>query len=238
MTQRQANGRGHGADPGYGQGAGELVLSVDGSNPLSPDAVAAVVAVCDRAEERGGRDAVIVRVSGAPGPAWARELTVALVSKWERAVRRLERVAAATIAVADGDCGGLALDALLATDYRIAAPSVRLRMPVAAEATWPGMVQYRLAHQVGTAIRRAVLFGIPIEATEALALNLIDEVTDDLAGAQATAARLASAFSGAELAIRRQLMHDAPTASFEDLLGVHLAACDRALRRVAAGEAR
>jgi isomerase DpgB len=232
VTRQQANGHG----PHHGQGAGELALSIDGSHPLSPDAVAALVAVCDRAEERAGQDAVIVRVSGAPGPAWARGLTVALVNKWERAVRRLERVAAATIGVADGDCGGLALDALLATDYRIAAPSVRLLVPVAAEATWPGMGLYRLAHQTGAAIRRAVLFGAPIVAVEALALHLVDEVTDDLVGAQAAAAGLAGAFCGTELAIRRQLMHDAPTASFEDLLGVHLAACDRALRRVGEGE--
>jgi isomerase DpgB len=231
VTQQQANGH------GPSQSAAELAISIDGSHPLSPDTVAALVAVCDRAAERGGRDAVIVRVSGAPGPAWARGLTVALVNKWERAVRRLERVAAATIAVADGDCGGLALDALLATDYRIAAPSARLLVPVAAEAPWPGMGLYRLAHHGGGAIRRAVLFGTPIAAADALAWNIVDEVTDDLEDAQAAAVRLAAAFSGTELAIRRQLMHDAPTASFEDLLGVHLAACDRALRQVAAEEA-
>ena len=179
---------------------------------------------------------MIVRVSGAPRGPWARDLNVALVSKWERGLRRLERLPAATIAVADGDCGGAALDALLATDYRIAAASARLLVPIAGGATWPGMALYRLASQAGAAaIRRAVLFGAPIGAAAALALHLVDEVADDLAAALAATAELAaSRSSGPELAIRRQLMLDAATTSFEDALGAHLAACDRVLRRAAA----
>jgi isomerase DpgB len=221
-----------GAPPGYGG----LVVRVDGRKPLSAESVAAVTAVCDSAEDRGEHAAVLVYVSGAPAGSWARELSVALVSKWERALRRLERLPAATVAVAVGDCGGQALDALLATDYRIAAPSLRLLLPVEAGATWPGMAVYRLCHRTGAAaIRRAVLFGAPIEAGDALALHLIDELTGDLAGALAAAAGLTDALSGAELAIRRQLMLDAPTTSFEDALGRHLAACDRALRRISAG---
>jgi isomerase DpgB len=46
---------------------------------------------------------------------------------------------------------------------------------------------------------------------------------------------VASAAPGAELAIRRQLMLEAMTTTFEDALGTHLAACDRALRSVATG---
>ena len=49
---------------------------------------------------------------------------------------------------------------------------------------------------------------------------------------------MAAAVEGAELAIRRQLMLEAPTATFEDALGVHLAACDRSLRRLAVAVAR
>ncbi|WP_406289203.1 enoyl-CoA-hydratase DpgB [Embleya sp. NBC_00896] len=216
----------------------DLVLRIDGTRPLTADAVAAVGAVCDSAEDRGGRSRVVVRVSGAPEGPRPDGLTVALVSKWERALRRLERLPAATVAVAEGGCGGLALDAFLATDYRIATPSVRLMVPVEAGVTWPGMALYRLAHKgAGTAaIRRAVLFGTPLEADQALALHLIDELTDDVAGALA-AAEPAGGPTGFELAIRRQLLFDAGTASFEDALGVHLAACDRVLRRASAAAA-
>jgi len=217
-------------------GAGDLTVRVDGGRPLSAESIAAIAAVCDRAEDRGDQATVVVHVSGAPAGSWARDLNVALVSRWERGLRRLERLPATTIAVATGDCGGLALDALLATDYRIAATSVRLLVPVEAGATWPGMALYRLCHQAGAgAARRAVLFGAPIEAGDALALCLVDELAEDTVGTLAAATELTRAFSGAELAIRRQLMADAPTVSFEDALGRHLAACDRALRRAAAG---
>jgi isomerase DpgB len=216
--------------------ASDLILRVDGSHPPSAESVAALGAVCDAAEDGAARAFVIVKVSGVPGPDWADALPVALVSKWERGLRRLERLPAVTIAVADEDCGGPALDALLATDYRIMPASAKLIVPVVAGATWPGMALYRLARQAaGTApARRAVLFGTPIGAAAAQAIGVIDEVTGDSALAIKKAMEVAAA-RGAELAIRRQLMQEALTTSYEDALGVHLAACDRALRRLAAG---
>lgn len=213
------------------------VLGIDGRRPLSAETIAAVSAACDRAEDLAGHAKVIVRVSGLPDGPWARGLTVALVNKWEQALRRLERLPAATVAVADGACGGAALDALLATDYRVLTRSARLVVPVDDGATWPGMALFRLArHGASTAaIRRAVLFGTPIEAADALALQLVDEVVDDAEAAEAVARQRAGAVGGSELAIRRQLLLDASTTSFEEALGVHLAACDRVLRRFAVG---
>jgi isomerase DpgB len=230
------------AQVSYGlMGAGDHTVWIDGARPLSAESVAAIATVCDGAEDRAGAGPVVVHVSGVPGASWARDVNVALVSKWERGLRRLERLPAATIGVASGDCGGTALDALLATDYRIAASSVRLLVPAEAGATWPGMVLYRLCHGAGAgeaAIRRAVLFGAPIDAGDALTLGLIDELAQDPLAAVAAAAEFTAAFSGAELAIRRQLMLDARMVSFEDALGHHLAACDRELRRLSAGVTR
>lgn len=85
-------------------------------------------------------------------------------------------------------------------------------------------------------MRRAVLLGASIDTAEALALGLVDELADD----HAAAARLTSSTSapaGKELAIRRQLLFDATTTSFEQALGAHLAAADRALRGAAVKEA-
>lgn len=213
----------------------DLVIRIDGRQPLSAGPLAALGGACDRAGQRGGASRVIVYVSGAPEGPPAPDITVGLVSKWERALRRLERLPVATIAVAAGDCGGLALDALLATDYRIADRSLRLLIPVQDRTTWPGMGLYRLVHQAGTgAVRRAMLFGASIDAREALDLHLVDELTDDTAEALAAVARLIGVVSGVELAIRRQLISDAFSTSFEEALGVHLAACDRALRRASA----
>ena len=48
------------------------------------------------------------------------------------------------------------------------------------------MALYRLTQQAGSAaIRRAVLLGAPIEAAEAVALRLLDTVTEDPARAVA-----------------------------------------------------
>lgn len=210
----------------------ELVLYIDGARPVTAEMVAETAAVCDRAEDHGGPGVLLVHVSGAPDASWPEALDTPLVTKWERTLRRLERVPMPTIAVAAGDCGGAALDALLVTDMRIARPGVRLIVAADGTATWPGLALFRLVNQAGAAgARRAVLFGEPIGANEAVALSLVDQVTGDPGSALADLAGRAAAYSGPDLAIRRQLMFDAATTGFEDALGAHLAACDRALRR-------
>lgn len=215
----------------------DLIFRVDGSRPLSADTVTELGAVCDAAEDDEARAFIIVMVSGVPGPDWADDLPVALVSKWERGLRRLERVRAATIAVVEADCGGPAFDALLATDYRIMPVWAKLIVPIVAGAAWPGMALYRLARQAaGTApARRAALFGAPIGGAVAQSIGVVDEVTENAMIAMEKAMEVAAAVRGTELAIRRQLMQEALTTSYEDALGAHLAACDRALRRLAAG---
>jgi isomerase DpgB len=210
-------------------------LMIDGAEPPTAAAVKALGTLCDEAEDGDGTGIVTVHVTGAPGPGWTRGLDVQMVSKWERTLRRLERLPAATVAVARGDCGGTALDAFLAADLRVAAPGARLLVARDGTATWPGMASYRLVQLAGAAgVRRAVLFGLPIEAPDAQALGIVDDVAADLASAVAAAAGLAVGLSGAEVAIRRQLLFDAATTSFEDALGRHLAACDRSLRADAA----
>ncbi|MBE1530640.1 enoyl-CoA-hydratase DpgB [Actinomadura algeriensis] len=213
-------------------GESDLVVRIDGTEPISADNAAAVTALCDRADDRDAPGLVVVHVSGAPGPSWPDGLTVGLVNKWERALRRLERLDRVTVGVASGDCGGTALDALLATDVRIATPATRLLLPEAGGATWPGMALYRLTRETGTArFRLAALLGVPIEAAEAHAAALLDELADDPAGALAELAATAASLPRGEPAIRRRLVFDASTVPFEEALGAHLAACDRALRR-------
>jgi isomerase DpgB len=213
-----------------------FALRLDGSQPLTTQAIHAVQSACDMADSNGG--ILPVHVSGAPLGPGTNDIDVALVSKWERALRRLERLAVTTVALASGDCGGLALDAMLTTDLRIATSNTRLLVSVADHATWPGMAAYRLASQAGVAgARRAVLFGHPIEVHQAVLLGLIDEVTDSPAAALADLTEGLAAFSGKEVAIRRQLMLYAAASSFEDALGSHLAACDRSLRQAASAKA-
>lgn len=214
-----------------------LTLDVDGRRPPVPVAVKELAALCDRAEDSGPGTVAVLRVAGAPGPDWADGLDTALVTKWERTLRRFERLPAVTVAVASGDTGGTALDAFLVADLRLTTPDTRLVLPSDGEATWPGMAAFRLVRLLGAGrARRAVLFGDPIGAEEALALGLADELVDDPEGALADLILRYGEGGGSELAVRRQLLLDAATTPFEDALGSHLAACDRALRRTAARE--
>jgi len=216
----------------------DLEIRIDGTQPMSIASVKALGVLCDKAETYGSSGIVVIHASGAPYGSWARDIDVALVTKWERVLRRLERLGMTTVTVASGECGGSALDTLLVTDFRIGTTGLRLSVPLHGDATWPGMTMYRLTQQAGPArIRRAVLFGMPVNGGEALALRLIDELTDDPSAALAAIAERSGAYSGKELAIRRQLMFDATTTSFDDALGAHLAACDRALRRFSVGTA-
>ncbi|MDH6218885.1 hypothetical protein [Streptomyces pseudovenezuelae] len=84
-----------------------------------------------------------------------------------RSLRRFERLPAVTAAIADGACCRAALDALLATDLRVATRS-SLRLPALDATTWPGMALHRLAQQAPgiASIRRATLFGTPVDAVE------------------------------------------------------------------------
>lgn len=217
---------------------GGLELRIDGSKPLTTASIAAVEAVCAAVESEHAAHATAVLpvyVSGTPSGGWMHGLDVSLVSKWERALRRLERLDAPTVALASGACGGMALDGLLATDYRIATPDTVLSLAGDAEAVWPGMALFRLAQQSGgAAVRRAILFGRPIDAHESAGLGLVDEVAEDPDKVLAAIAERVRTLSGSELAIRRRLMSDAAFTGFEDALGRHLAACDRMLRRAPA----
>ena len=195
-------------------------LRIDGTRPLTEATIRAVNDFCAAVEDASGL--AVVRVSGAAR--WANGPGTRLLTGWERALHRMERLPAPTVALATGDVGGVALDALLATDLRIAAVNARLFVGPDV------MPLHRIARRART-IRAWVLSRGPVDAAAACAGGLIDEVTDAPEAALVALARTATGIAGQELAIRRQLLTDASRRSFEDALDSHLAACDRALRR-------
>jgi isomerase DpgB len=223
---------------------GEFTINVDidTTKPLA-ELTAAIAAVCDRIDDSQSPTVVVLRL-GTSLPEyrqWPGVVDMREVSRWERAVRRLERSAGLNIAVAGGPCGGPALDLLLATDLRIAAPDLLVLPPVTDGRFWPGMLMYRLVQQLGIArARQIVLWGEDISAERAHELGLVDQVTQDITDAlsKATSKAMTSTTPGKELAVRRQLLFDATSSSFEDALGLHLSACDRELRRQRTAPAR
>ncbi|MFF2013845.1 enoyl-CoA-hydratase DpgB [Streptomyces sp. NPDC058195] len=217
--------------------AGEVLdVEIDGRRGLTAQLVAAVSAVCDRAEDHGAA-VVMLTVRGGTGDD-APLPDIALLTKWEGALRRLERLPAASVAAMWGPCAGVALDTALAADYRIAHPEAELVPQDASGDIWPGMALYRMGRLSQRApVRRAVLFGTPVGADDALTAGLVDEVTQDpVSAAGQLVARLTGVW-GPDLAIRRDLLRGAG-AEFEAALGGHLAACDRVLRhRTGSGSA-
>lgn len=223
----------------------DACLPIESCASLTPELTASVQAVCDRIEDAvecgEARPVVVLHLTGGTstdhdhgGDAnWPGDgADVHAVSRWERALRRLERLPAAIIAVAEGHCTGPAMEILLTADYRIGAVDLSMGLPVRVGQVWPGMAVHRLATQVGIArARQLVLFGRNVPADVARRIGLLDEVAADVVQAAEFALNLVGGVEGTELAIRRRLLLDAATTSFEDARGVHLAACDRTLRR-------
>ncbi|MFB8240441.1 enoyl-CoA-hydratase DpgB [Kitasatospora purpeofusca] len=190
-----------------------------------------LVECCEKVERE--RLAAVVLELGEGTPAWPGIADVHAVNKWERALRRFERLDAVTVVVAaGGESGGPALEVLLAADARIAAPGLRIALPVAAGGFWPGMVVHRLSNRIGSSLtRRLVLTRAgrgTLTATEAHDLGLVDDISDDVEASIADV--LAGRPSGTEPRLLRSLVLDAASTPFEEALGIHLAACDRALR--------
>ncbi|WP_432994446.1 enoyl-CoA-hydratase DpgB [Dactylosporangium sp. CA-233914] len=215
----------------------DLRLDLTGAQTL-PDLTAAVNGLCRRAERHPAAPVLVLRLAttGPDGRAWPGPVGVQDVNRWERALRRLERCAAVTLAAAGGNCAGPALDLLLTADYRLCTGDLRLLLPVNDGQMWPGMAVYRLARQVGLArARQIVLWGSDLTAAQALRDGLVDEVAADLDDAVTVAVVWLGRTNGAELAVRRALLHEALDVGPDEALGTHLAACDRELRRLRAG---
>ncbi|MFJ2818720.1 enoyl-CoA-hydratase DpgB [Streptomyces sp. NPDC087294] len=211
-----------------------LDVAVDLGLPLA-DLAKVLTGACEQVEDTAAR-LVVASVTGcgdrpgAPGTTGVHE-----VNGWERALRRWERLDALTVAVAVGNCAGPALDLLSACDLRVAGPALSLALPgTPSTGFWPGTVLHRLTQRNGgRATRHLCLLADrsrPLTAARALELGLVDEIHGP-AELDAHLAELAARLPARmEPALLRQLVADAEHTSFEEALGVHLAACDRVLK--------
>jgi isomerase DpgB len=219
----------------------DLQLELDGGAVLCSNLVTRLTAFCNHVDDIPRLSVVTLLLCGGRGetghqPWPGAGIDVHLVNQWEQALRRLERLNAATIAAVSGVCNGVALEILLATDYRLAATQFRIILSGSRGEVWPGMAIYRLAHQVGVGrSRKLVLFGGELSATQAVEWGLVDEIMEqNVASSVSRCAETLRRRMDPDIAIRRRLLLDAPALSFENALGMHLAACDRVIRRAEA----
>jgi isomerase DpgB len=207
-------------------------LEISGRAHLSTDLVKSLDDGLSQTEDIGESGLLVVRVVGGEEPAasyhWPGQANIEMVNKWERAVRRMERTASTTLVVAEGNCSGLALELLLVADRRLARSNLRIQI---AAPIWPGMGIYRLVHQIGYArSRKLMLSGAELQAELAREFDIIDDITDsDLEAVTRVNLRELAAID--DFAVRRRLLQDGLSSSFDEAIGAHLAACDRTLRR-------
>jgi isomerase DpgB len=213
-----------------------LKIEIDGSSPLSKDLITRLDKACDEAEDRGPRTVMLFHIVGKRDlPAsseWPGNTSTQLVNKWERLLRRIERAGVTTIALVEYACSALALELLLVADVRLISGCGAIRHALAGGNVWPSMALYRLSRQIGEArARKLYLDGTDLTARQAMELNVADGMVNDLAGGLEHIAHLVTNSPLDDFAVRRRLMQDSLSTSFDEALGAHLAACDRALRR-------
>ena len=186
-----------------------------------------------RGVERGLTRTMLVIQSGGPNGCAPVPMptTVAEVTRWERALRRTERLPGLTVIIADGPCRGPTFDLLLVADLRLVTRSLAAGLAFGADGALPGMALYRLVQQIGAAqARRLAMSDDPLDAERCHALGLADEIIDDFDAGHARLLMLRGRLCGADWPTRRRLLLEAATSSYDEALGAHLAAYHRALR--------
>ena len=212
-----------------------IYLKIDATQPLTFSLIKEIEDVCNSIEDSGQNSILLMHLIGQQDQTfshvWPGTVDILYVSKWEKVLRRLEKVAALIITVLEDSCSSLALELLLVSDYRIAAENLIISISRAPNMIWPSMMLHRLVNQIGLAQSRPiVLYGTSITAKQAAELKIINTISSDITMEVTKFAHLLNSVNITDIAIRRQLLLDTKSASFEDILGTHLAACDRTLR--------
>lgn len=207
-------------------------IELDGAGPLSGDLTRQLEDTLDRAEDLGPSAVMVVHVLGHLNPIslrpWPGQIDIQLVTKWERLLRRIERALSVTVVLVEHTCSALALELLLVADRRLATRNFSMQHAMPGANPWPSMALYRLARQIGESrARKFFLESSRTLAQQALDLDIVDELIDHPVQVE----HIFRYAPAEDFSIRRRLMQDSLFTGFDDALGAHLAACDRALRR-------
>jgi len=214
----------------------QVSVELNVSGTLSMPLIEELNSACDMAEDISTNSIFLIRLIGCSNEAHANskcsDVDVYLINKWEKALRRIEKLDSTIVTVTDSHLGGLGLAVILTSDYRIIAQNLKIALSDSSGNIMPGMLLYRLVHQLGSAkLRNFVLFGRELTSTEAKDINLIDEISCNTEKSVENFINSLDLQKIFDLAVRRRLLLEASSVSYEDALGTYLAACDRLLRR-------
>ena len=153
-------------------------------------------------------------------------------NRWERLVRRVERLPLATVALVQGACIGGGCQLALACDLRLVEEGAQLALPEVGQGFLPGMATWRLAKLVGgLTARRLVLRGDTLGAADALNVGLADAVAPRGTADVALQELVTSLGPVQQPAwhLARRLIDESFQFSYDDAIGHFLAAQHRAI---------
>jgi isomerase DpgB len=156
---------------------------------------------------------------------------VALLHKWEKSLRRLENVNALIVAHCEGELSLAAMSILAVSDLRIGTPASSFGLN-GKEVTVPGMLIHRLTQQLNAnGLRSLLLLGNRWSAEEAEANGLLDRVASQPQALTEDIIFGLNPHAFNDIRVRRKLILEASTASYDETLGLSLSASDRIMRK-------
>jgi isomerase DpgB len=213
-----------------------LHLTLEDPREISLEFVEELTMALERAEDLTAPTVLLLSVIGQQTSTavsiWPGRIQVSHINKWERLLRRIERTDVITIVSVVGRCSWLILELLLVSDRRLGARNLLISSSQVRQEVWPSMAVYRLSRQIGErATCKLLLMSKDIDLDTAIRFNVVD---DQLSEAISEIDSLREYLRSApirDFAVRRRLIHDSLSLSYDEALGIHLAACDRILRR-------
>ncbi|WP_045767303.1 enoyl-CoA-hydratase DpgB [Xanthomonas albilineans] len=210
-------------------------LDIDATSMLSEALIQRISLACDEVEDTAMPAVLLLHLRGtATLPAdvsWPGLVSLDVVGRWEKAMRRFERLEGLSLACIENACTAGMLDVLLAVDRSIAMPGASIHMH-SGEAAWPSMAMRRMSTHLGIGAARAVfLFETQLDCARMAQLGVVDQVSDDPQGLISTWLASLAGVDMQVLPSRRLLLLEGAAHSYEQAVGQHLAACDMELRR-------
>jgi enoyl-CoA hydratase/carnithine racemase len=217
----------------------EIVLNRPRMNMLM---VRELTAVCDHLEDSSdckvavfrGRDGVFSEGIDFEDFRPDQGMDIHGFNKWEKLCVRIERLPKVTVAAIDGVVRGGGVQLALVCDSRIATEGSTLQLDEVHQGFLPGMATFRLAKYIGLGNAKRLIMQCPvIDAEEACALGILDEVCDDLDVAVGATIAAFGPIHTVSVALARRLLNESFAAPFEHAIGNFLAAQHRAITQSA-----
>jgi len=194
------------------------------------DCMQHIYALCDEVEKENFDGVICIEVTTNEDnwiPSQLLEMSK-LYPKWEKCIGRFEKLKNVKVVTCPSGLTPLALELLMVADYRIVGTKIKLQLASTQLGIIPTTTLYRASKLFGIQLtKKLFLFGQTVEAHEGLSFGLFDEVS---ANTEDSAELMINSLTPEILenfSVRRRLISDSQTLSFNDALGSHLAACDR-----------